>query len=66
MIPMLSLSGPQLEIVMEAAAGVPVEKRGQFLERLAAMLAMRRPFSAVDVSEIIKLALTGLTHQPAA
>ena len=42
---MLSLSHNQMQIVMAAARDVPQEKRGQFLERIAAMLAVRGRFS---------------------
>jgi hypothetical protein len=38
---MISLNDAQLKIVMTAAAGVPHEKRAQFLERIAAMLVLR-------------------------
>jgi hypothetical protein len=42
---MISLNDEQLKIVMAAAAGVPIDKRAQFLERIAAMLRSRpRPF----------------------
>ena len=41
---------------------------GHFLERTAAMLRMRGygHFSDADVTDVAKLALTGLAHQPAA
>ena len=35
---MVSLSDAQLKTVMAAASHVPIEKRSQFLERIAAML----------------------------
>jgi hypothetical protein len=38
---MIALSDAQLKIVMAAAAQVPIEKRSQFLQRIAAMLAIR-------------------------
>jgi len=37
----LALSDAQLKTVMVFAAGIPPEKRSTFLERVAAMLAMR-------------------------
>jgi hypothetical protein len=50
---MIGLSNAQLETVMATAAQVPYEKRGQFLERIAAMLALRRRghFTHDDVDE---------------
>jgi hypothetical protein len=38
---MLALSDAQLQVVMTAAGGLPVEKRGVFLERVAARLRLR-------------------------
>ena len=38
---MIGLSDDQLKMVMATAAQVPYEKRSQFLERVAAMLALR-------------------------
>jgi hypothetical protein len=65
---MVSLSDPQLKIITTAASAVPVDRRSVFLERIAAMLRMRGygHFTNSDVSDVAKLALTGLTHQPAA
>jgi hypothetical protein len=57
---MVSLSDSQLEIVTTAANAVPVERRGVFLERTAAMLNMRRRFTDGDVSDVVGLALAGL------
>jgi hypothetical protein len=37
---MLMLSEPQIEIVMTAAGGLPAEKRGLFVERIAARLRL--------------------------
>ena len=37
---MLMLSEPQIEIVMTAASGLPAEKRGLFVERVAARLQL--------------------------
>ena len=57
---MVSLTDNQLEIIMTAANAVPVERRGVFLERTAAMLNMRRRFTDGDVSDVVGLALAGL------
>ena len=38
---MIGLTDTQLNIVMNAARSVPVEKRDTFLQRIAAMLALR-------------------------
>ena len=38
----LALSDAQLKTVMAVAANIPPEKRAVFLERFAAMLALRR------------------------
>jgi hypothetical protein len=38
---MIGLTDTQLKIVMQAARLVPVEKRDTFLQRIAAMLALR-------------------------
>jgi hypothetical protein len=66
MAAMIGLNNPQLRIVMEAARGVPVEKRGQYLQRVAASLELRGRFDDADVADVVKLAATGLAHQPAA
>jgi len=42
-----------------------VEKRSQFLQRVAAILKLRRRFDDADVADIAKLALTGLVREPA-
>jgi hypothetical protein len=49
---MIGLSDAQLKLVMAAAGGMPVEKRSQFLERIAAMLRLRGRghFNDSDVS----------------
>jgi hypothetical protein len=64
---MIGLTDTQLKIVMNAARLVPVEKRDTFLQRIAAMLALRGRgrFTVTDVAEVAQLALTGLAHQPA-
>ena len=62
---MVSLSDTQLKTIMHAANAVPVERRGIFLERCAAMLRMRGQFSDADVQDITALALAGLVQQAA-
>ena len=57
---MVSLSDHQLEIVTTAANAVPVERRSVFLERVGAMLKMRRRFTDADVQDVARLALCGL------
>ena len=66
---MVALTDAQLKTVeMTAANAVPVERRGIFWNAPAAMLRMRGygHFSDADVTDVAKLALTGLAHQPAA
>ena len=59
---MLGLTDYQLKIVMAAARLVPVEKRDTFLQRIAAMLALRGRgrFTDTDVADVAQLALCGL------
>jgi hypothetical protein len=61
-VTMIALSDHQLEIVMTAANGVPVERRSIFLERCGAMLRMRGRFSDDDVADVVKLAMAGLVQ----
>ena len=52
----IGLSDAQLQTVMATAAQVPYEKRAQFLERIAAMLALRsRNFTDSDLGDVVKL-----------
>jgi hypothetical protein len=51
---------------MDAARGVPVEKRDLYLRRISAMLEMRGRFSDSDVAETVALALRGLTQRQSA
>jgi len=62
---MISLSDHQLDVVTTAARGLSIEKRAVFLERVAAMLNMRRPFNDADVVDVVGLALCGLAHEAA-
>jgi hypothetical protein len=56
---MIGLTDPQVKIIMTVASGVPIERRGIFLERCGAMLLMRGygHFSDADVSDVAHLAL---------
>ena len=65
---MIGLTDPQLKIIMTVARGIPIERRGIFLERCGTMLRMRGygHFTDADVADVAQLALTGLAHQPAA
>ena len=63
---MIGLTDTQLrKIVMDVARLLPVEKRDTFLQRIAAMLALRGRGRVTD-TDVTGLALTGLAHQPAA
>jgi hypothetical protein len=59
---MIGLTDIQLKIVMQAARSVPVEKRDTFLQRIAAMLALRGHgrFTDTDVADVAQLALARL------
>ena len=61
----LSLTDYQLRVVMNAARLVPVEKRDTFLQRIAAMLALRGRgrFTDTDVADVAQLAMAGLIQQ---
>ena len=63
---MLGLTDHQLDTVMDSARAVPVERRSVFLERTAAMLRLRRPFTDDDVADVVRLALCGLVRAPTA
>jgi hypothetical protein len=64
----ISLSNHQLQIVMTAAGGVPVEKCSVFLRWIAAHLQIRcGRFTDRDVAEAAQAALASLIqHAPAA
>ena len=56
---MIGLTDTQLKIMMHAARTMPVEKRDMFLQRIAAMLALRGRgrFTDTDVADVAHLAL---------
>jgi hypothetical protein len=64
---MIGLTDYQLKIVMDTARALPVEKRDIFLQRIAAMLALRGRgrFTDTDVADVAQLALCGLVQQTA-
>jgi hypothetical protein len=58
---MLALSASQLRTVMDAADGLPTEKRGIFLQRVTARLHQRGSrFTDADVDDAVCVALRGL------
>jgi len=65
MTAMLAFSDSQLRAVWAAADGVPVEKRGIFLERVVARLQLRDSFTDADLGDAVRSALTGLIHAAA-
>ena len=64
---MISLSDHQLEIVSRAAATLPVEKRSDYLQRIAAHLQIRcGRYTDTDVADAAQAALAGLMQHSAA
>jgi hypothetical protein len=59
---MISLSDAQLQTVMAAASGLPPEKRGTFLQRIAATLVRHHWFTDADVVDATRSALVGLVQ----
>jgi hypothetical protein len=59
----ITLTDPQLKIVMTTAGLLPQAKRDIFLRRIAAMLKLRGRFNDDDISEVSRLALAGLVHR---
>ena len=59
---MIGLTDYQLRVVMNAARLLPLEKRDIFLQRIAAMLALRGRgrFTDTDVADVAQLAIAGL------
>jgi hypothetical protein len=62
---MVSLTDTELQSVMLAARGLPVEKRSVFLQRVASDLELRQQAQRVDVDRAITTALSGLIQQSA-
>ena len=64
----LSLSDQQLSIVVTVAGALPIEKRADFLTRIAATLSIRHGFrfSDADVARAANEALRTLVHGHAA
>ena len=63
---MLALSDSPLRAVWAAADGLPVEKRGVFLERLVAQLQLRGShFTTTDLEDVVRPALSGLVQHAA-
>jgi len=63
---MLAFNDSQLELVMVAARGVPIEKREVFLQRVATRLQLHGPrFTDADLGAAIQAALTGLIQSAA-
>jgi hypothetical protein len=60
---MIGLTSSPFRIVMDAAC-MPVEKRDLYLQRVAAMLALRGRgrFTDTDVADVAQLALAGLVQ----
>jgi hypothetical protein len=64
---MISLSDRQLDIVTHTAGLLPVEKRGDYLQRVAAHLQIRcGRFTDRDVSAACATALASLVQHPSA
>lgn len=60
---MISLTDRHLEIITQAAAALPVEKRSDYLQRIAAHLQIRcGRYTAADVAEAAQAALVSLTQ----
>ena len=65
MAAMLAFTDSQLRAVWVAADGVPVEKRGVFLERVFARLQLHHGFTDADLDDAVRGALTGLVQSAA-
>jgi hypothetical protein len=62
---MVAFTDSQLRTVSDAAERVPVEKRGVFLERVAARLQRQRGFTNADLDDAVRAALAGLVKSAA-
>ena len=65
MTAMLAFTDSQLRAVWAAAARVPFEKRGVFVERFVARLQLQLGFTDADLDEAVRAALTGLIQSAA-
>ena len=65
MTAMLAFTDSQLRAVWAAAARVPFEKRGVFVERVVARLQLQLGFTDADFDEAVRAALTGLIQSAA-
>ena len=65
MADMLAFTDSQLRTVWTAAASVPLEKRGVFLDRVFARLQLQRGFTDADLDDAVRAALTGLIQSAA-
>jgi hypothetical protein len=65
---MISLNDAQLDIVLQAARALPVEKRSDYLQRVAADLLVRHGyrFTDNDVANAAHVALRSLVQNSAA
>ena len=62
---MLAFTDSQLRAVWAAAARLPVEKRGVFLDRVVAQLRLHHGFTDADLDEAVRVALTRLIQSAA-
>lgn len=63
---MLSLTDPQLDIVIRTATELPLEKRDTYLQRIAALLQQRAGrHTTADVIEAAETVLRSLTQREA-
>ena len=60
---MLALTDKQLQTVMLAARSLETERRDVYLQRVSAMLMVRRRFTDADVAQVSQLALYGLIQR---
>jgi hypothetical protein len=59
---MTSLSDRQLQIVMQAARTLPIDKRDVFLQRVAVQLELRHQSNDAEVDTAARAALQGLVQ----
>jgi hypothetical protein len=61
-----AVTDDQLKTIMTAASGLPVEKRGVFIERVVARLGLHPRFTAAEFADAVQRAMQGLVHGSAA